>query len=151
MNWTKDRSIILSMVCVIAFAVALLALDAFSVFNCFVDIGIRAWSALLSRPKLFLGAVLSCSAFAWPALWLLWRLLGNLRGGTVFDPDNVSIMRKVSWCCAGVALASFVCGLGYGLLFIVTAAAAFMMLIVRIVKNVFQQAIAMKDELDLTV
>ena len=38
------------------------------------------------------------------------------------------------------------------LLFLVmAAAAAFMALIVRIVKNVFQQAIAMKSELDLTV
>ena len=36
-------------------------------------------------------------------------------------------------------------------LFMLAAAAAFMALIVRIVKNVFQQAIAMKSELDLTV
>jgi hypothetical protein len=39
----------------------------------------------------------------------------------------------------------------YPLLLLVAIAAGFMGLIVRIVKNAFQQAIAMKDELDYTV
>ena len=34
---------------------------------------------------------------------------------------------------------------------LVAVTAAFMMLIVRVVKNVFQQAIEMKSELDLTI
>ena len=34
---------------------------------------------------------------------------------------------------------------------IIAAAAAFMMMIVRVVKNIIQQAIDMKAELDLTV
>jgi hypothetical protein len=34
---------------------------------------------------------------------------------------------------------------------IIAAAAAFMMMIVRVVKNIIQQAIDMKTELDLTV
>ncbi|MBP0968937.1 MAG: DUF2975 domain-containing protein, partial [Oscillospiraceae bacterium] len=33
----------------------------------------------------------------------------------------------------------------------VSAAAGFMMMIVRVIKNIFQQAISMKAELDLTV
>ena len=153
MNWTKDKSIALSRVCVAAFAALLLALDVSAVlmiplverrtqmFFTLVTISHALWTALVAL----------CSLFAWPALWKLWLLLGNLQAGKVFTDDNVRLMRAVSWCCVGVAVSCLVCGLWYVPLFILAAAAAFMALIVRIVKNVFQQAIAMKSELDLTV
>ena len=93
------------------------------------------------------------SVFAWITLAQLWRLLGNLRQGLVFTRENVRLLRIVSWCCVGAAI---VCLLSLPWLWflpvlVVAAAAGFMAMIVRIVKNVFQQAIAMKDELDLTV
>ena len=153
MNWTKDKSIALSQVCVAAFAALLLALDVSAVlmiplverrtqmFFTLVTINHAMWTVLVAL----------CSAFAWPALWKLWRLLGNLRAEKVFVEDNVGLLRAVSWCCGGVAASCLLCGLWYAPLFILAAAAGFMALIVRIVKNVFQQAIAMKSELDLTV
>ena len=153
MNWTKDRSIVLSQACVAVFAALLLALDVSAavmvplverrtqMFLTLVTINHTLWTILVAL----------CSAFAWPALWKLWRLLGNLREEKVFVEDNVRLMRAVSWCCVGVALACAVCGVWYAPLFVLAASAAFMALIVRIVKNVFQQAIAMKSELDLTV
>ena len=153
MNWTKDKSIALSRVCVAVFAALLLALDVSAVamvplverrtqmFLMLVTINHALWTALVAL----------CSVFAWPALWKLWRLLGNLRDEKVFVEDNVRLLRAVSWCCAGVGTSCLVCGLWYAPLFVLAAAAAFMALIVRIVKNVFQQAISMKSELDLTV
>ena len=63
----------------------------------------------------------------------------------------MALLRAVSWCCAAVAAVCLLSA-GYYLPFLVAAmAAAFMALIVRIVKNVFQQAVRMKDELDYTV
>ena len=153
MNWTKDKSIALSRVCVAVFAALLLALDVSAVamvplverrtqmFLMLVTINHALWTALVAL----------CSVFAWSALWKLWRLLGNLRDEKVFVEDNVRLLRAVSWCCAGVGTSCLVCGLWYAPLFVLAAAAAFMALIVRIVKNVFQQAISMKSELDLTV
>ena len=153
MNWTKDKSIALSQACVVVFAALLLALDVSAVvmaplverrtqmFLMLVSVNHTLWTVLVSL----------CSVFAWPALWKLWRLLANLKAEKVFVEDNVRLLRAVSWCCVGVAVSCFACGFEYVPLFALAAAAGFMALIVRIVKNVFQQAIAMKSELDLTV
>ena len=153
MNWTKDRSIMLSRVCVVVFAVLLLALDVSAVLM--VPMVERRTQMFLMLVTLDHGTwvvlVALCSVFAWPALWKLWRLLGNLMRENVFVEDNVRLMRAVSWCCVGVAASCFACGFEYVPLFVLAAAAGFMALIVRIVKNVFQQAISMKSELDLTV
>jgi hypothetical protein len=92
-----------------------------------------------------------CSVCGWILLWSLWRLLGNLKKGRVFTAENVRALRAASWCCAGVFA---VCGLGtlhYTPFVAFSVAAGFMALIVRIVKNVFQQAVQMKSELDLTI
>ena len=99
----------------------------------------------------FVATVYACSVFAWLLLWRLWALLGNLRRGEVFTAQNVSCLRAVSWCCAGAAAICLLSALYYPSFLMVSAAAGFMCLIVRVVKNVFQQAIAMKTELDLTI
>ena len=148
MNWNKDKSILLSRAFVLAFALALLALDIF----CYP---LARWYFGTYLPQV-VGSVVTVyvgSVFAWITLAQLWRLLGNLRQGLVFTQENVRLLRIVSWCCVGAAI---VCLLSIPWLWflpvlVVAAAAGFMALIVRIVKNVFQQALAMKDELDLTV
>ena len=151
MNWNKDKSILLSRVCVAVFALALLALDIFCypLARWFADLRQMQWQ----RGVGMMVTAYVCSALAWVVLVELWRLLGNLRRGQVFIPENVRLLRIVSWCCVGAAI---VCLLSVPWLWflpvlVVAAAAGFMALIVRIVKNVFQQALAMKDELDLTV
>ena len=57
----------------------------------------------------------------------------------------------IARCCAAASLIFFISSVYYGPFLIVAAAAVFMTLIVRIVRNVFQRANAMKDELDLTI
>jgi len=151
MNWSTDKSITLSQVCVVLFSALLAALDAAAYW-------VVQWYLALSRgldgtgDEIFLLSVLYlCSAGGWILLWNLWRLLGNLKKGHVFVPENVRALRAASWCCAGVFA---VCGLGalhYTPFVAFSIAAGFMALIVRIVKNVFQQAVGMKSELDLTI
>ncbi|NLJ76650.1 MAG: DUF2975 domain-containing protein [Peptococcaceae bacterium] len=89
-----------------------------------------------------------------PAAYLLYSLLKLLRGiesGQVFTIQNVEYLRRISWSCfagAGIALAS---QFYYYPWFFVAVAAAFMGLIVRVVKNVVAQAVELKNEADYTV
>lgn len=84
-------------------------------------------------------------------LWSLDRLLAGISRGQVFCPESIWLLRRISWCCMAVAA---IC-LPFSLLFfpflLVAAAAAFMGLILRVVKNAFQQALALKEENDYTI
>ena len=150
MNWTKDKSILLSQVCVAVFAALLLALD----LGCYwaarwfcIEMRGMPWQyAVLLMVSVYCGSV-----FAWICLYQLWRLLRNIRNGAVFTGQNVQRMRRISWCCVWAAAICLASALYYLPFVFVAIAASFMSLIVRIVKNAFQQAIAMKDELDLTI
>ena len=149
MNWSGDKSVALSKVCVILFAIILAGLDvgAYWLVSLFVAFsGMGGPEGLLMMISVYL-----CSAFAWPVLWMLWRLLGNVGREQVFITKNVSCLRAVSWCCAGAAAVCLVSAAYYLPFLMAAAASGFMALIVRIVKNAFQQALLMKDELDLTV
>ena len=149
MNWTKDRSIVLSQVCIVLFAAVLLALDigSYWIAKWFVQEKFFHWQkGILLIVTICMGSIL-----AWLCLGQLWELLNEIRKGNVFIRENVRRMRIISWCCAGAAGVCALSALYYLPFAFVTVAAGFMALIVRIVKNAFEQAIAMKDELDLTV
>ena len=78
--------------------------------------------------------------------------LQHLRlGAEVFIPENIRCLRIVSWCCVAAGAICLVSTLFYIPFAAIATAAGFMALIVRIVKNVFEQAIRMKDELDYTI
>lgn len=151
MKWTKDSSIKLSLFCIYFFAAALMALDGWFIIRS------RRVRVILGRfltgnqSVAFILIFAICSVFAWICLYHLYRLLKNMGGKTVFTKENVTHLRAISWCCAGVAIVTFAGCFFWLPAFIVTAASAFMMLIVRIVKNVFSEAADMKDELDYTV
>lgn len=149
MKLTKDMSIKLSLICVCIFSVILLAANIFAYrwISWYV-----AWRSM--RPESVVRMMItlySASVFGWICLWALWKLLRNIKAEIVFASDNVRLLRIISWCCAFAALIFLVSGVYYPPCIFVAVAAAFMMLIVRVVKNVFQQAIEMKSELDLTI
>lgn len=149
MNWTKDKSVKLSLVCVWVFAAALLTWDIFA-----VKIATYLWgrfSNFFNVKTLYLAVIYTGSVFGWICLWNLRRLLKNIQAGELFTEENVSILRRVSWCCAGASIVTFGLGIVRPGYLIFAIAAAFMMLIVRIVKNAFRQALDMKSELDLTI
>ena len=149
MNWNENQSVRLSQACVVIFAVLLLLLDVF----CYAAV---TWFIhLRSMPRQtgvwMMITIYLCSIFGWMLLWKLWRLLANIRAQVVFDARNVALLRAVSWCCVGAGVICLVSGVYYLPFAVIAVAAGFMALIVRIVKNVFQQAILMKDDLDLTI
>ena len=149
MDWNKDKSLSLSKICVGAFALLLLAADIGAYWMVRLFVSIRPFYA--GRETLFLILIYVLSVFAWIALWQLWQLACAMQKGLVFTEDNIRRLRIASWCCAGVALTCLIYGFLYLPLFVLALAAAFMALIVRIVKNCFEHAVAMKSELDLTI
>ena len=93
----------------------------------------------------------SCCPAAWCALFSIHRLCTNIIHEEVFILKNVSYMRILSWCCAFVALVCLVAGFFYVPFFVFSLGAAFMMLILRVLKNVMAAATKIKIENELTI
>ena len=106
---------------------------------------------LAGKFELFLVSTYTAAVPAAAALYGLWRLLRNISEGEVFIPENVSILRLLSWCCIAAGLVCLFSALYYMPFLIVSAAAAFVGLILRVVKNVFAEAVRLKDENDYTI
>ena len=149
MKQGTEKSSCFSQIAVAMAALLLLALDVACPWwaPAFARVrGLKAGSGALLMASFY-----TCSVFGWITLSRLWRLLSNLRRGEVFTEQNVACLRCISGCCAaaaGVSLLSCLYYLPFAVLFL---AAGFMTLIVRVVKNVFEVAVGMKSELDLTI
>lgn len=149
--WNETRSILLSRVLLLLFAAALTVLDFFCLW---LSLSGRGSGAVFPREKIlaFTACLLLSSIPGFRLLWCMNRLLKNLQAARVFIPENVRLLRIVSYCCFFAAMFCAVFAAGFLVsLWIVVMAAGFVGLIVRIVKNVFEQAIVMQDELDFTV
>ena len=150
MEAKKDSGILFSRVLVWVFGVLILILDwavwpiSRWVTRFIVDIQFRDTVLLII-------CLYVCNVPGFMLLWCMDKLLRNLRQGKVFDGDNVGLLKNISICCFVVSIISLsLCSRIY-FLGIVALMTAFMGLIVRIIKNVFSSAIAMRSELDLTV
>lgn len=92
------------------------------------------------------------------ALVCLDRLLINIRREIIFDTKNVKQLKIISYAClyAGlVGLISFVVIMIMGFMFetllVLALGELFMALVVRVVKNIFESAILIKEENELTI
>ena len=84
-------------------------------------------------------------------LLYLGRLLNNLRREDVFVRANCRCLRVISWCCFLAAIPFFVFGFWRFISFVVALAAGFFGIILRVVKNVFEQAVVLQEENDYTI
>ncbi len=78
-------------------------------------------------------------------------LLLRVRKGLVFSEMTVSLIRFVSWGCVLLAVLGFVGEMFHNMMFVFALAAAFLGLCLRVVKNVMEEATALKKENDFTV
>lgn len=92
------------------------------------------------------------------ALVCLDKLLINIRKEEVFEAKNVKLLRIISWACfyAGlVGLISFIViiimDFMFETLFVLSMGEFFMALILQAVMHVFQKAIIIKEENELTI
>ncbi|MEQ8175671.1 MAG: DUF2975 domain-containing protein [Syntrophomonadaceae bacterium] len=145
--WNDKRSIALTRLCILFFMAALLVTVTAAPW-------LLSWFFDFSRPDLvgtqnFFRATIYIGSI--PAAYLLYNLLAlirHIRADQVFINGNVELLRRISWTCftgAGIAIIST----GYYLPWVfLAAAAAFMGLIVRVVKNVVAKAVELQDEVD---
>lgn len=147
--WNGEKSISLSKLCVLVFMLALIAavVSAPWLTSWFVDYAY----AEPETQSFFLATIYIGSV---PAAYLLYKLLQLLRrieAGQVFVPENVECLRRISWTCFVGAVVALASGFYYLSWLFIFVAASFMGLIVRVVKNVVAQAVALKDEADYTI
>lgn len=106
----------------------------------------------LAKPVLLAFGYL-CAALALHMLYCLYKLLCAVERQEVFVAQNITLLRRISWCCTWAAVICVAGGIAVYLpaTVVVGVLAGFMALIVRVIKNAFAQALRMKNELDLTV
>lgn len=145
MKWNNDRSLLLSRVCVWVFTVLLAALLLTAPWF---------WNWILWRSSVrmvYIGVTYASGVPAAVILFCLHRLLRNISEEEVFIQENVRSLRIMSWCLMAAALVYLVGSLFDWYLVVLAAAAAFVGLILRVVKNVFAQAVELKNENDFTI
>ena len=82
---------------------------------------------------------------------LLVSLLVHVKDDKVFSSGSVARIRGISWCCFALGMWFAVLGIWFQLSLLAAVAAVFLGLCLRVVKNVIEQATAIKEENDFTV
>jgi hypothetical protein len=157
--WNSKRSVTLSILCtrvVIALAIVVAALllgvtpETVNLQPLAIDGVVNAGTPV--NVMKYVPVYYSVLAPGLVALFFLNSLLVAIRKSDVFTRANVRCLRVISWCCfiAGAVFAGFAPHTSL-ILFFVAAAACFIGLIVRVLKNVLQAGVELKDENDYTI
>lgn len=157
--WNKDKSVMLTQIivksCYVLLALAVVGLPFILKYYPYPFVNID----LLEELGEYIIAPFYCVVpLGYTALVCIDKLLGNIKNGVVFNKQNVKYLRLISWCCFGAA---FVGLLSFAIIWavympfetflVLVAGEIFMGLILRVVKNCFEEAIALKEENELTI
>ncbi|MCL1849049.1 MAG: DUF2975 domain-containing protein [Clostridiales bacterium] len=147
--WTKSKSLFLSRIMIAFFLVALVAgsVGLRWILGWYFGFTGKSFASMLP----LMATLWACAAPAFLALLHLGGMLKRIAAGEVFVEENVKALRAISWCCFLVAIVFFAFFFYYILGLILAILAAFAGLVLRVVKNVFAQAVEIKEENDLTV
>lgn len=145
----KDRSALVSLVTVGVLSIVLLALAISA------PMLVSAFIEHFERPEsIYLPIVVTFYAilpFAAGVLVCLWKLLGNILAESVFTEQNVRLLRAISFLLFFATIVFAASGYFYMPFYLLAVCAAFMVLIVRVVKNCFAAAVVLKEENDMTI
>ena len=148
--WNDSKSLVLSKICVVLFLALLLASAAFAprIVARLIGMSAQAHEAGLG---LFLATIYVGCVPAIALLAYLHLLLRRLSAGRVFVSENTVCLRHISWCCFAGSVICLTSALYYIPWGVVGIAAAFMGLVVRVIKNVFAKAVSLQDDAELTI
>ena len=148
--WNDSKSLILSKICVFIFMGLLLAcaILAPQFVNMLIWISSTAYSV---GKALFLATIYIGCVPAAALLVCLYILLQRIGTGNVFVRENTACLRHISWCCYAGAVICAASALYYFPWLAISIAAAFMGLIVRVIKNVIARAVSLQDDADFTI
>lgn len=150
--WNKDKSVFLSACIVRAMygVVGLCCVMAPFLVRYYDDNIILA----NGLPSVFVPLLVTLYCVVPPAvaaLVCLDRLLRNIRRGEPFIPQNVKYLRALSYCCFAVGVIFIYFSFLRPFAFVIVVAAGFFGVILRVVKNCFEQAVALREENDFTI
>lgn len=147
--WNPDKSVVLSSICT-KIAIGLVVVSVIVMPG-----WLPAFAGYTGNDTEVVRSLLvtfyACAVPGFMSLLCLNRLLVNIRRGEVFAAKNVRLLRALSWCSFLVAAILFISGFYYVVFMFVAIAAALLGLILRVIKNVFEQAIVIKQENDYTI
>ena len=92
-----------------------------------------------------------CVPIALFALYNLEKLLCNINAGEVFLRSNVSLIRRVCVCCLLVSAICLPAAFYYPPLIFFCIVMAFLCPVVNVVRRVFDAAVTIREENDLTI
>ena len=97
------------------------------------------------------GCLYPCCALAYAALYCLVRLLTNIQKDEIFTSQNINYLKILSLLCLAVFVITGIGAVRYMPLGIVSAAALFIGVILRVITDVFVNAKRIRDENELTI
>jgi len=149
--WNSVKSVQLSLVCtkVVILLVVICAVFMPKFITRYIDFSYIPVEESNLYP--FMAILYSCCIPAMAALICLHILLGNIKKENVFVGVNVKLLRAISWCCFAAAFVMVFASWYYLLFALMAVAVAFIGLILRVVKNVIEEAVRIKSENDLTI
>ena len=93
----------------------------------------------------------SCAGVGFVILFVLDRLVENIRKGDVFVNGNIKLLRILSYCCFIISVITLIFARFRIIVFVITFGAAFFGLIIRVLKNVFEKAVQIQEENEGTI
>lgn len=148
--WSDKKSLALSKLCVLLFMTGLICTIVCAPWLTRWFLGFSR-AGLEGTGHLFLATIYVGAIPAAILLYSLFGLLRRIEREQVFVSNNVKSLRRISWSCFAGAGIGAVSAFYYLPWVFVVVAAAFMGLIVRVVKNVLEKAVELQDEVDHTV
>lgn len=116
---------------------------------------IHIYPRLYTRPGFVPVLLLVCVYVAWPVgavtLVHLTRLLKNVEKGLIFDRVNTRHLSVISVCCFLAAVLAAVAGVFHYALLVFALMALLGGIVLRVLMQVFEKAVEIKEENDMTV
>lgn len=150
MNWNNEKSISLTKFFILLFAAVYVLILVFCprMTKEFVT---YSFTARGKDVIWFMATIYTSAAPLGIILWNLYRMICRIGEEQIFSDENVRCLRLISWMCFIVAAICLISTTYYVFYIIFAACAAFMGLLIRVIKNVFVKAGEIKEENDYTI
>jgi len=149
--WNSIKSVQLSLICtkIVILLIIICAIFLPKILARYIDYALIPIE--ISNLYPFMAILYLCCIPAMTALACLHLLLSNIRKEKVFVKGNVKLLRVISWCCFITALILVFAVKYYLLIGLVGVTFGFLGLVLRVVKNVIEEAVLLKAESELTI
>lgn len=155
MSRTKISAIISLVICILSSVLLAVWIFTFpQFFNWFYTIyhGLGSeYTQTNTVIKIVIPTFYACAPFAAVALYMLIRLLLNIINEVIFTVSNVKYLKWISHTCYAVMLITVVTGIFYLPLLIIGFATGVVGTLLRVVKDLMDSAVALKEENDMTI